>query len=90
VVPCPDASFETGLDLFALTSLGTLTTLRHLRQILSRQPRPRGRAVLALHDQDGFRLTADRPTPLQVDGEDLGDRTEVVFRSVPLALDVVI
>ncbi|MCW2616766.1 MAG: Diacylglycerol kinase [Frankiales bacterium] len=90
VVPCPDASFETGLDLFALTSLRTSTTLRHLRQILSSDPRPRGRAVLSLHDQDGFRLTSDRPTPLQVDGDDLGDRTEVVFRSVPLALDVVV
>ncbi len=90
VVPCPDASFETGLDLFALTSLRTVTTLRHLRQILSRQPRPRGRAVLLRNDQDGFRLTADRPTPLQVDGDDLGDRTEVVFRSVPAALDVVV
>ena len=90
VVPCPDASFDTGLDLFALTSLRTTTTLRHLRQILSRRPRPRGQAVLGLHDQGGFRLTADRPTPLQVDGDDLGDRTEVVFRAVPHALDVVV
>ena len=90
VVPCPEASFDTGLDLFALRRLGTFTTLRHLRQILSSHPRPRGRAVLGLHDQAGFRLTADRPTPLQVDGDDLGDRTEVVFRSVPRALDVVV
>jgi len=89
VVPCPDAAFEAGLDLFAMRSLGTVTTLRHLRQILSRRPRPRGRAVLGLHDQDCFRITADRPTALQVDGDDLGDRTDVVFRSVPLALDVV-
>lgn len=90
VVPCPQASFETGLDLFALRSLRTATTLRHLRQILSSRPRPRGRAVLSLDDQDGFRITADRPVPLQVDGDDLGDRTDVSFRSVPLALDVVV
>jgi len=90
VVPCPEASFDTGLDLFGLTSLRTVATLRHLRQMLSSRPRPRGAAVLSLHDQDGFRLTADRPTPLQVDGDDLGDVTEVVFRSVPLALDVVV
>ena len=89
VVPCPDAAFETGLDLFALRSLGTVSTLRHLRQILSSRPRPRGRAVLSLHDQDGFRLTSSVPTPLQVDGDDLGDVTEVVFRSVPQALDVI-
>lgn len=87
---CPTASFETGLDLFALRSLGMTSTLRHLRQILARRPRPRGRAVLALHDQPSFTLTADRPVAFQVDGDDLGDRTQVVFRSVPRALDVVV
>jgi len=90
VRPCPTASFEDGLDLFGLRSLGTLTTLRHLRQILSAHPRPRGKAVYALHDVAGFRLTADRPMALQVDGDDLGDRFEVVFRGVPGALDVVV
>lgn len=90
VVPCPEASFETGLDLFALTSLRTVPTFRHLRQMLVSRPRPRGAAVLALTDQDGFRVTAEHPVALQVDGEDVGDRTEVVFRSVPLALDVVL
>ena len=89
VVPCPQAAFETGLDLFALRSLGAVSTLRHLRQILSSRPRPRGRAVLSLHDQGGFRLTSSVPTPLQVDGDDFGDVTEVVFRSVPAALAVV-
>ncbi len=90
VRPCPTASFEDGLDLFGLRSLGTLTTLRHLRQVLSARPRPHGKAVYALHDVAGFRLTADRPMALQVDGDDLGDRCEVVFRSVPGALDVVV
>ena len=89
VRPCPDASFDLGLDLFGLRSLGTVATLRHLRQILAARPRPAGRAVLSLHDLDGFRLTADRPMALQVDGDDLGDRSEVVFRSARNALDVV-
>jgi diacylglycerol kinase family enzyme len=89
VRPCPEASFEGGLDLFGLRHLRTVTALRHLRQILSTRPRPRGRAVLSLHDTPGFRLTTDRPMAFQVDGDDLGDRTEVVFRSVPHALDVV-
>ena len=90
VRPLPEASFDLGLDLFGLRSLGTVTVLRHLRQILARNPRPRGRNVLTLHDVDGFRLTADRPLAFQVDGDDLGDRTEVVFRAVPRALDVVV
>ena len=90
VQPCPQASFDAGLDLFALRRLGTLTTLRHLRQILAEDPRPHGRHLLQLHDVDGFELRADRPLAFQVDGDDLGDRTSVTFRSVPRALDVVV
>lgn len=89
VRPCPGASFDSGLDLFALRSLATSSTLRHLRQILASRPRPRGRAVIALHDCASFTLTCEEPTALQVDGDDLGDRTTVAFRSVPDALDIV-
>ena len=90
VRPCPDASFETGLDLFALRRLGTVSTLRHLRQILSTSGRPKGRRLLALHDADAFTIEADVPLPLQVDGDPLGDRTCVTFSGVPRAIDVVV
>lgn len=90
VVPCPDASFETGLDVFGLRALGTASTLRHLRQILVDGSRPRGRALLALHDLTEFTVAADRPLPLQVDGDDLGDRTAVRFTAVRDALDVLV
>jgi diacylglycerol kinase family enzyme len=90
VRPCPRASFDTGLDLFGLRRLGTVSTLRHLRQILLADPRPSGRDVLALHDLERFVLRADRPLAFQVDGDDLGDRAQVAFRSVPRALDVVV
>lgn len=89
VVPCPQASFDTGLDVFALRGLRTGATLHHLRQILSTRPRPRGRAVVAVHDASSFTVTADRPTAVQVDGDDLGDHTRVDFRSVPRALSIV-
>jgi diacylglycerol kinase family enzyme len=89
VRPCPRAGFDTGLDLFALRRLGTVTTLRHLRQILASTPTPKGRDVLQLHDAASFVLRADRPLAFQVDGDDLGDRTEVTFRAVPAAIDVV-
>jgi diacylglycerol kinase family enzyme len=86
---CPDATFETGLDLFALRRLTLPATLRHLRQILGDGARP-GRSLLQVHDAGVLRLTAPVPTPLQVDGDDLGDRTDVTFRSVPDALDVLV
>ena len=88
VLPCPDATFETGLDVFGLRKAGTATTLRYVRQILSKTPRLRGRQVLSLHDLDGFTVTSDRPLPLQVDGDDLGERTKVSFTAVPRALQV--
>jgi diacylglycerol kinase family enzyme len=88
VRPCPGASFDSGLDLFGLRSLPTLSTLRHLRQILAATPKPRGRRVVRVHDADEIVLTAVRPLPLQVDGDDLGDTDRVVMRAVPHALSV--
>ena len=89
VQPAPRASFDAGLDLFGLRTLGTLRTLRHLAQILADDPRPRGARVLQVHDAPELVLTAGRPLPLQLDGEDVGDHTRVVLRSVPAALRVV-
>jgi diacylglycerol kinase family enzyme len=90
VRPCPNASFDTGLDLFGLRSLPTVAVLRHLRQILAADARPRGRRVVSVHDVAEMVLTATRPLPLQVDGDDLGDTDRVVLRAVPQALRVVV
>ena len=90
VRPCPEASFDAGLDLFGLRSLPTVATLRHLRQILAAEPRLRGKRLVRVHDAAEMVLTATRPLPLQVDGDDLGDTDRVVLRSVPDALSVVV
>ena len=90
VDPCPQASFDTGLDVFGLRRLSTVSTLRHLAQILRPHPRPRGRHLVPLHDLPELVLTAQRPLPFQLDGEDLGERTRVELRSVPEALQVVV
>ncbi len=90
VVPCPRASFDTGLDVFGLTRLGLLSTLRHTGKILARRPRPGGRRVVHVHDAAELTLRATAPLPFQLDGEDLGDRTHVVLQSVPGALSVVL
>jgi diacylglycerol kinase family enzyme len=88
--PFPRASFETGLDLYALRTLRTVATLRQVRQVLSRrQTEPRGRAALNRHDMGVIEVTAERQVALQVDGEPLGTRDRVVFRAVPEALRVV-
>ncbi|MGO9078444.1 MAG: diacylglycerol/lipid kinase family protein [Streptosporangiaceae bacterium] len=86
----PQAGFDTGLDLLGLRSLHTAGTLRVLRQMLSDRDRPpSGRSVLTLHDLDGFTLAAARPVAMQVDGEYVGERDRVCFRSAARALRVV-
>ena len=88
--PCPQASFDTGLDVFGLTKTPARTVLRHLAQILAKDPRPRGRRVVALHDLPSLTLTADLPLPFQLDGDDLGDRQRLRLSAVPAALRVVV
>jgi diacylglycerol kinase family enzyme len=86
----PDASFDTGLDLFALRHLRTIGTARTLRQMLAdRTEPPRGRSVVVGHDLPEIRLSADRPLAFQLDGEYMGEVEEVRLRSVPDALRVI-
>ncbi|HEY1915019.1 MAG TPA: diacylglycerol kinase family protein [Streptosporangiaceae bacterium] len=89
VNPTPLASFERGLDVFALRRLRTVSTLNAIRQMLSsRDMPPSGRHVIALHDEPALTLRSDRPIALQVDGEYMGEHECVAFRSVPQALRV--
>jgi diacylglycerol kinase family enzyme len=86
----PAASFETGLDLMALRSLGTVAMARTLRQMLAdRTEPPRGRSVVSGHDLAKIELRADRPVACQLDGEYVGELEHVQFRSVPRALRVI-
>lgn len=90
VRPCPDASFDTGLDVMGLTGTRTLPTLRTLAQILAKDGHPHGKRVVTLHDVPELTLTAATPLPFQVDGDLLGDRESVRLVAVPGALDVMV
>jgi diacylglycerol kinase family enzyme len=89
VNPNPDASFDLGLDVLAMRRLRVQSTTRMVTQSLSRQPDPRGRQILRLHDLDEFTLVAERPQAFQVDGDYLGERNKVRFTSVAAALRVI-
>ena len=86
--PTPDASFETGLDAFALTRLGTLSTAANLRRLLAGR-QTRGRHTSGLHDLPALTLRTSRPVPVEVDGEYLGEHAEITLASVPAAISVI-
>jgi diacylglycerol kinase family enzyme len=87
----PRAGFESGLDLLALRKLSTLSTFSAIGQMLTANTDRllRGRNVIAYHDQPCITLSASRPVACQIDGEYVGEREIVTFRSVPEALRVV-
>ncbi len=87
VNPSPEASFDSGLDVFGLGRTHAVGMLRALRSALVARP-PRGRGVHHRHDLAELTLTAERPQGWQVDGDHLGTATGLRLRSVPDALRV--
>src|SRR5215469_4215201 len=87
----PQAGFDTGLNVFALRRMSTLSTFGAIRRMLTADSGGslRGRNVVSYHDQSCVTLGASRPVALQIDGEYMGERERVVFRSVPDALRVI-
>jgi diacylglycerol kinase family enzyme len=89
--PCPQADFDAGLDLFAIRRLGIAPTLRATRRMVwSVSAGSTKRSIAVWHDQAAFTVQADRPTPMQMDGEALGRVRKAEFCAVPHALTTVI
>ena len=86
----PGSSFASGLGLFALRSLGIGTVAPVLREILRSHGDPRGRHVVRHDTVPLVRVSCATPVALQLDGDHLGERSEVEFLSVPEALRVVV
>jgi diacylglycerol kinase family enzyme len=90
IQPSPEASLDTGLDVFAMGRVGVVRMLHHLRQTMADRPDARGRGVHRWHDLGELTLTAVRPQGWQLDGDHLGTTTGLRVRSVPDALRVVV
>jgi len=82
-----DAAFEDGLDFVAPREVRPMAVprllVRMVRGTTASDPR-----VLTGHDLDALMVRCDKPLPLQVDGEDLGDVTEASFTAERNALTV--
>jgi diacylglycerol kinase family enzyme len=86
----PRARFELGLDVVAPERAGALTALRYAGRLFAGRGLVGLPGVLHAHDVDTIRVVCDEPLPLEADGEDLGDVTEVVFEAERAAVDVLV
>ncbi len=72
------ARLEGGLDVLGPRSFRLRSLPGAVRYLVTGRTRL---PLLELHDQDRIVIRCDRPLPLQLDGEDVGDVTEVVFEA---------
>ena len=85
------ADFSSGLDLFALRRLRTLTTLAALGHMMRSHDGdlPAGRDVVSASALSELAFEATRPIAFHIDGEYLGETKSVSFRFIPGALCVI-
>ena len=81
------AQLEGGLDVLGPRSLRLWSLPGVLRYVLTGRTRLQ---LVELHDQDRIEIRCDGPLPLQLDGEDVGDVTEVVFEAERDAVTVLV
>jgi diacylglycerol kinase family enzyme len=86
----PGCNAADGLALFGLRHLGLATILPLIREVLRTDGNPSGPNVLRRAELPLIRVSSETPVALQVDGDYLGERSEVEFTSVPSALRVVV
>jgi diacylglycerol kinase family enzyme len=83
----PEAMFEEGLDFLAPVSVTPRSLPPLLFALATGRP---ARNALRGHDLDRVEVRCDRPLPLQVDGEDLGDVAEAVFEAERRSVSVLV
>ena len=86
----PEATFEGGLDLIAPRSIRPVDVPRIVKYIATGRGQLDDPRILVLHDVDRIAIRCDRPLPLQVDGEDLGDVTQASFECERAAVRVLV
>jgi diacylglycerol kinase family enzyme len=81
------ARIEGGLDLLAPRSLRGRSLPGAVRYLVTGRT---GLPLVLLRDSDRVDVRCDSPMPLQLDGEDVGDVTEVVFEAERDAVSVLV
>ena len=87
---CPEADLDAGLDVFGLQKVTALSVPRIAWAILVSRSHVRWKKGVHRHDVRAIDLVADKPLPLQVDGDYIGEWSRAEIRLVPDALDVLV
>jgi diacylglycerol kinase family enzyme len=82
------ASFNAGLDVLILRKLDLSDAARTAASLLVGRDGPDGKHAVTHHDLSRIRLRASLPQAFQLDGDYLGERTDLELSSVPAALRV--
>ena len=85
----PETTFDTGLGVFATTSMNVWSNLRLVRQMVSRKPRLEAKHLIRDDNVSSVTVTSTTPAACQIDGDYIGTRETMTFTSVPEALCVV-
>lgn len=75
----PDATFEGGFDLVLVESVAPRETPGRLRSLFSKADDGDPDGITRLHDLDRAIVHCEKPTPVQVDGELLGEFEEITL-----------
>ena len=86
----PLASFDGGVDVVAPRHVRPSSLPRFVAYAVRGRGQERARDVIYRHDVERAVVRADAPMPFQLDGEDLGDVTEVEFEAERAAVTVLV
>ena len=82
----PEASLDSGLDVLSARRLPRRRVARIALQMFGSARHVKGRDIDYWHNASGVRISSNTPFPVQVDGDAMGDRTEL---SIELARDAI-
>ena len=87
---CPAATLDGGLDVFSLSRVRLGTVPRIVWAVFVSRSHVRWRTGHYDHDVEAVTLRADRPLPVQVDGDYIGEQQSAEIRLVRKGLDVLV
>jgi len=85
---CPGATLDDGLECIGLDTMRTSVALRVVLSAFGSGRHIRHRHVVYAKGQREFEIRCREPLPVQVDGEFIGEHTDLTVESVPDALNV--